>query len=56
MNITKIPLGEWVDTLVDWVTIVFAGFFELFTNVIDWGLDLIVEVLSVGPPIVLIIF
>lgn len=56
MNISKIPLGEWVDTLVDWVTIAFAGFFEFFTNVIDWGLDLIVEVLSVGPPIVLIIF
>lgn len=55
MNISKIPLGEWVDTLVAWVTIAFAGFFELFTNVIDWGLDLIVEVLSVGPPIVLII-
>lgn len=55
MNISKIPLGEWVDTLVAWVTIAFAGFFELFTNVIDWSLDLIVEVLSVGPPIVLII-
>jgi len=55
MNISKIPLGEWVDTLVDWITIAFAGFFEFFTNVIDWGLGLIVEVLSVGPPIVLII-
>jgi len=55
LNMSKIPLGEWVDTLVAWVTIVFAGFFELFTNVIDWGLDLIIEVLSVGPPIVLII-
>ncbi|WP_277587490.1 glycine betaine ABC transporter substrate-binding protein [Psychrobacillus antarcticus] len=55
MNISKIPLGEWVDTLVEWITIAFAGFFKFFTTVIDWGLDLIVEVLSVGPPIVLII-
>lgn len=55
MNLSKIPLGEWVDTLVDWVTIAFAGFFKFFTNVIDWSLDLIVEVLSAGPPIVLII-
>ena len=55
MNISKIPLGEWVDSLVAWVTIAFARFFEIFTDVIDWGLDLIIEVLSVGPPIVLII-
>lgn len=55
MNFPKIPLGTWVDSLVEWITIAFAGLFSLFTNVIDGLLNLIVEILSVGPPIVLII-
>ena len=55
MNFPKIPLGAWVDSLVDWITIAFAGLFSLFTNVIDGLLNLIVEILSVGPSIVLII-
>ena len=55
MNITKIPLGVWVDSFVDWITVTFAGLFSLFTNVVDGLLNVIVEILSVGPPIVLII-
>lgn len=55
MNISKIPLGDWVDSFVDWITITFAGLFSFFTNVMDGILNLIVEVLSVGPPLVLII-
>lgn len=56
MNVPKIPLGDWVDVLVKWVTVVFAGFFTFLTTVIETLLDFIVDVLSVGPPIVLIIF
>jgi len=56
MNMPKIPLGEWVDSLVQWVTVAFAGFFTLLTNSIEGLLNIIVDVLSVGPPIVLIIF
>ena len=55
MNLPKIPLGTWVDSLVDWITVTFAGLFSLFTNVVDGLLNVIVEILSVGPPIVLII-
>ncbi len=55
MNMSKIPLGEWVDSLVDWVTIHFAGLFSFITNVIDGTLNILVEVLSAGPPIVLIL-
>ncbi len=55
MNLPKIPLGIWVDSLVDWITVTFAGLFSLFTNVVDGLLNVIVEILSVGPPIVLII-
>ena len=55
MNIPKIPLGAWVDSLVDWITIAFAGLFTLITNSIEGLLNLLVEVMSVGPSIVLII-
>ena len=55
MSMSKIPLGEWVDTLVDWITIYFAGLFSFITTVIDGILNILVEVLSAGPPIVLII-
>ena len=55
MNVPKIPLGDWVDALVKWVTVVFAGFFTLLTTAIEGLLNIIVDVLSVGPPIILII-
>lgn len=51
----KIPLGEWIDSLVQWVTVAFAGFFNLLTISIEGLLNILVDVLSVGPPIVLII-
>ena len=55
MNMPKIPLGEWVDSFVAWLTIAWAGLFTFITNLIDGLLDIIVDVLSVGPPIVLIL-
>lgn len=55
MNIPKIPLGEWINVLVDWITITFANLFILLTNSIEGLLDAIVVILSVGSPIVLII-
>ena len=55
MNLPKIPLGAWVDSLVDWITIAFAGLFTLITNSIEGLLNLLVDVMSVGPSIVLII-
>ncbi|EKN71001.1 glycine/betaine-binding protein precursor [Neobacillus bataviensis LMG 21833] len=55
MNVPKIPLGNWIDVLVKWVTVAFAGFFTLLTAVIESLLNIIVNVLSAGPPIVMII-
>ncbi|PAK39702.1 glycine betaine ABC transporter substrate-binding protein [Peribacillus simplex] len=55
MNMPKIPLGAWVDSLVDWITIVFAGLFTFITNVIEGLLNILVDVMSVGPSLVLII-
>ena len=51
----KIPLGEWIDVLVQWVTVAFAGFFLFITTSIEGLLNILVDVLSVGPPIVIII-
>ncbi|MFS0634975.1 glycine betaine ABC transporter substrate-binding protein [Mesobacillus foraminis] len=55
MDIAKIPLGEWVDSFVAWLTIAWAGFFSFITNLIGGLLDIITNVLSGGPPIVLIL-
>ena len=55
MNVPKIPLGDWIDVLVKWVTVAFAGFFTLLTTVIESLLNIIVDVLSAGPPIIMII-
>ncbi|WP_059173462.1 glycine betaine ABC transporter substrate-binding protein [Bacillus sp. FJAT-27445] len=55
MNMPKIPLGKWIDSLVEWITVAFAGLFSFITTTIDGLLDLMVNVLSAGPPIVLIV-
>ncbi|MBT2655463.1 ABC transporter permease subunit [Bacillus sp. ISL-18] len=55
MNIPKIPLGDWVDALVKWVTVAFAGLFTVLTTAIEGLLNILVDVLSAGPPILLII-
>ncbi|WP_066290859.1 glycine betaine ABC transporter substrate-binding protein [Bacillus sp. FJAT-29937] len=51
----KIPLGQWIDTLVNWITITFAGLFSFITSAVEGLLNILVDVLSAGPPIVLII-
>jgi len=55
MDIPKLPLGEWVDAIVDWITVAFSSVFSFFTDVINWVLNLIVDVLSAGPSIILMI-
>lgn len=56
MDIPKIPLGEWIDSFVAWLTVAWAGLFTFITNLIDSLLNIIVDILSVGPPIVIILF
>lgn len=55
MNLPKLPLGEWVDSLVDWITVTFAALFSFFTTVTDGFLNLIVDILNIGPSIILIL-
>ncbi|WP_053367752.1 glycine betaine ABC transporter substrate-binding protein [Bacillus sp. FJAT-27245] len=55
MNMSKIPLGKWIDSLVEWITVAFAGLFSFITTAINGLLDAIVNVLSAGPPIVVMV-
>ena len=38
MNIPKIPLGEWVDSFVAWLTVAFAGFFTFINKCNRWSI------------------
>ncbi|KIL48463.1 hypothetical protein KP78_15460 [Jeotgalibacillus soli] len=53
MNMPKIPLGEWIDSLVNWITITFTGLFSFLNSTIEGLLNILVDVLSAGPPVVI---
>lgn len=55
MNLPKIPLGEWIDYLVEWITENFAAFFYFLTDAIEGLVNIFIDVLSFGPPILLMI-
>ncbi|WHY71535.1 glycine betaine ABC transporter substrate-binding protein [Fictibacillus enclensis] len=55
MNFPKIPLAQWVDHLVDWITSTFDPLFSAVTSFIEGLLDNLVKVLDIGPPILLIL-
>ncbi|PLR76277.1 glycine/betaine ABC transporter substrate-binding protein [Bacillus sp. V3-13] len=55
MNIPKIPLGSWIDRLVDWITATFDGLFDFLTEVIEGTLAIFINVLNTGPSIFLIL-
>ncbi|MGG1574641.1 glycine betaine ABC transporter substrate-binding protein [Fictibacillus sp. NRS-1165] len=55
MNFPKIPLAQWVDHLVDWITSTFDPVFNAITGFIDGLLDNLVTLLGMGPSIVLIL-
>lgn len=48
-GLPRAPLGEWVDTFVDWVTSTFSWFFDLIKSILTWLFDQLDTVLS-GPP------
>ncbi|MFC0270786.1 ABC transporter permease [Metabacillus herbersteinensis] len=53
-NIPKIPLGEWVDTFVAYLTETFEGLFELISSWIDGIVTFIVTIFTFLPAIGLI--
>ncbi|WP_272885638.1 glycine betaine ABC transporter substrate-binding protein [Fictibacillus marinisediminis] len=55
MNFPKIPLAQWVDHLVDWITNTFDPVFNAITGFIEGLLDNLVTLLGIGPSILLIL-
>jgi glycine betaine/proline transport system permease protein len=55
MTIPKIPLGDWVDTFVDFLRDKLEPFFDLVTEGIGGFVEFIVWVLTIIPPSILII-
>ncbi|KIL37373.1 glycine/betaine ABC transporter [Cohnella kolymensis] len=55
MNIPKLPLGDWIETLEDWLTGNFEPLFDFIRAVIGTMVDAIETVLLSVPAIVLII-
>ncbi|UCZ53589.1 proline/glycine betaine ABC transporter permease [Bacillus shivajii] len=53
-NFPAIPLGSWVDSLVDFLTYNFYGFFEGIAIVVGAVVDLLVSILYMIPPFVFI--
>lgn len=51
----KLPLDEWVESFVDFLTSYFSVFFDSITTGIEWINEGLVSLLQIGPPIVLII-
>ncbi|MFD0050455.1 glycine betaine ABC transporter substrate-binding protein [Actinomycetes bacterium NPDC127524] len=55
MIIPKIPLGSWIDTLVDWITVTFDPIFSAISSFIQGVLDVFIQVLGAGPSFILIL-
>lgn len=48
-GLPRVPLGDWVDSFVDWVTSTFAWLFDLVKSVLTWFYDQIDLVLGTPP-------
>ncbi|SRR5690625_1750376 len=51
----KLPLSDWVEVFVDFLTDNFEGFFDAISSVIEWLTGGLVNLLSTGPSIILIV-
>ncbi len=49
----RIPLGEWVDRLVDWLTANLTGFFDIVSDVLAWSVSHLEDLLLLPPALVL---
>ncbi|OEF96691.1 choline ABC transporter permease subunit [Desulfuribacillus alkaliarsenatis] len=52
--IPRIPLGSWVDDLVNWMTREFSFVFDLIARFIRWFIETFVDILVFFPPLALI--
>ena len=53
--IPKIPLGEWVELLVDWIAINLGFLLDGISSILEWILDLVSTILGVVPSLALIL-
>jgi len=51
----RIPLADWIDSFVDWLTSTFGGLFDGVSSGVENSVDGMVNVLGLFPPIVLTI-
>ncbi|MFZ3591171.1 ABC transporter permease [Bacillus sp. DJP31] len=51
----KLPLADWVDRFVAWLTVTFEGLFDSIAEGLEWFVDGIVTILAF-PPTILLIF
>ncbi|WP_080833392.1 ABC transporter permease [Cohnella massiliensis] len=55
MNIAKLPLGDWVESVEDWLTGNFGPFFDIINSIIQGIVDGFLSVLLSVPALVLIL-
>ncbi|WP_142503811.1 ABC transporter permease [Melghirimyces algeriensis] len=52
MQLPKIPLEQWIDTFVTWLTENFSGLFDFITNIIEPTVDFFQMILTLAPPVI----
>ncbi|MFD1425984.1 ABC transporter permease [Kroppenstedtia sanguinis] len=55
MPIPKVPLDQWVDALVNWLTDNLSGLFSFITNIVEPTVGFFQMILTVAPPLVTIV-
>ncbi|MGI6227259.1 MAG: ABC transporter permease [Peptococcales bacterium] len=55
MPIPKIPIGDWIDGLIDWLTTNFSFITKSISNFTESGIDIFIDILMFLPPWVMII-
>lgn len=51
----KLPLADWIDLLVSWLTRTFSGVFDVISEGLEWFVEGLGTILTVIPSIILII-
>ncbi|WP_308634402.1 ABC transporter permease [Paenibacillus silvisoli] len=55
MNIPKLPIGDWIETLEAWLEAHFAPLFDVIRILIGSLVDFLQSVLLLGPPILIVL-
>ncbi|HHY74982.1 MAG TPA: proline/glycine betaine ABC transporter permease [Bacillus bacterium] len=51
----KLPLADWIDSLVDWLTTTFGPSFDVISEILEMLVEGMVDGLALIPPIILVI-